>query len=383
MTKKEYMQALKEELEKIRFSEKAELLEDYENHFQAGIADGKSEEMIVEELGDIDELIAELRYYSLDNKESKKEEPVKKEQGIFGGISAAMENAFTTGDKEKAHKAPKHIDLELICADAVFRMSDGNNMKMEYKNDSKIWSKGKLIFTGHQDGDTFYAKEESCNRMGIAASCESKLIIGIPTECESIRVRGKSGDIVLQNIVGLEKFTAKTMSGDVHVHGGTVKELHCESMSGDVEVRNHAAEHLSCKSMSGDLNLEGTTYFRGEMESVSGDVHVDEIAKDSKVQLKSVSGDVQVVVRDACQGEVKTTSGDVRITIEKECTGFVLETKGMNSGKPFAGHGCGNVRIRSDVEIPYVNGAFCYGDRSAKLYAGTVSGDVLVKHYCD
>ena len=39
MTKKEYMETLKAELEKIHFSEKAELLEDYENHFQAGMAD--------------------------------------------------------------------------------------------------------------------------------------------------------------------------------------------------------------------------------------------------------------------------------------------------------------------------------------------------------
>lgn len=382
MTKKEYMSKLRAELEKIDFSEMAEIMEDYENHFQAGIADGKSEERIVEELGDIRELISELSEYATAEMKTGVEKKVVYETENMGGMPDFSADKYCAQVGDEPHKAPKHIVLDLICADVTFRMSEEDNMSMEYTNDTKAWSKGRMIFSGHQEGDTFYAEETNINKGGISVSCGSELIIWVPTGCKSVRINDKSGDIVLQNIVGLESFHGKTMSGDIRVLGGNVSELRCESMSGDVEIRNHASERLEAKSVSGDVSLEGTTYFRGEFESVSGDVNVDELSKNAVARMKSVSGDVNVVVRDASEGEMKTTSGDVHIVIEKECTGFELESKGLNMGAfGIKGPRGGNVRIRSNVDIPFVNGAYCYGDRSTKLYVSTVSGDVTVKHY--
>lgn len=383
MTKKEYMSELRHELERIKFSEMSEILEDYENHFQAAMADGKSEDMIIAELGDIRELVAELKDYAANDMQERKETSYATGEAECGGMPDFSADKYSAQVGEKTHKAPKHIVLDLICADVTFRMSEENNMSMEYKNDTKAWSRGRMMFYGHQEGDTFYAEEKNINKGGISVSCGSELFIWLPTGCETVRVSGKSGDVILQNVSGLKSFQGKSMSGDIQVLGGHITELHCESMSGDIEIRNHSGDRMEAKSMSGDVCLEGAAYLRGNFESVSGDVSVDELAKGAKATIKSVSGDVNAVVRDASEGEFKTTSGDVRIVIEKECTGFELESNGLNTSMPFGMKvpGCGDVRIRSNAEIPFVNGAYCYGDRSTKLYVSTVSGDVTVKHF--
>ena len=61
MNKQEYMYNLFEALRPFDEDVRNEIISDYEEHFADGLASGKTEEQIVEELGSIDELIAELK----------------------------------------------------------------------------------------------------------------------------------------------------------------------------------------------------------------------------------------------------------------------------------------------------------------------------------
>ena len=61
MNKQEYMYNLFEALRPFDEDVRNEIISDYEEHFADGLACGKTEEQIVEELGPIDELIAELK----------------------------------------------------------------------------------------------------------------------------------------------------------------------------------------------------------------------------------------------------------------------------------------------------------------------------------
>ncbi len=60
MTKQEYLGKLQETLAKVMPEMLQEVMEDYQNHFELGVKNGKSEEQLCEELGDIDEFITEL-----------------------------------------------------------------------------------------------------------------------------------------------------------------------------------------------------------------------------------------------------------------------------------------------------------------------------------
>ena len=97
MTKREYMQQLSRALEGYEQGFVQEILESYEEHFEAGLKSGRSEEEICRELGDIEELLREMG----DEVEFKKEErPLPKpvtaiEPVQYSGISKVQLNLFS------------------------------------------------------------------------------------------------------------------------------------------------------------------------------------------------------------------------------------------------------------------------------------------------
>lgn len=80
MNKVEYLSALKEALKDTDESIMEEIVSDYEEHFQFGMENGKSEEQICEDLGAIDDLIEEIKeVYNTDNTNDKKESDDQKD----------------------------------------------------------------------------------------------------------------------------------------------------------------------------------------------------------------------------------------------------------------------------------------------------------------
>ncbi len=76
MNKIEYLNALKAALKDTEESVMEEIISDYEEHFQVGMERGKSEEQICEELGSIDDLVAEIKevYHGERSKQEKEDE---------------------------------------------------------------------------------------------------------------------------------------------------------------------------------------------------------------------------------------------------------------------------------------------------------------------
>ena len=60
MNKAEYMEALRERLQYYNKALETEILEDYEQHFAEGLAEGRSEEEIIAELGNIEDMLQEF-----------------------------------------------------------------------------------------------------------------------------------------------------------------------------------------------------------------------------------------------------------------------------------------------------------------------------------
>ncbi|MDE7224277.1 MAG: DUF1700 domain-containing protein, partial [Acetatifactor sp.] len=60
MTKTEYMKTLQEKLQRYNIAVEREILEDYEQHFAEGLAQGHTEEEIITELGNIEDMLQEF-----------------------------------------------------------------------------------------------------------------------------------------------------------------------------------------------------------------------------------------------------------------------------------------------------------------------------------
>ena len=106
------------------------------------------------------------------------------------------------------------------------------------------------------------------------------------------RIRTASGDLQLDRIEG--SLEAKTASGDVRV----------ERVEGRATVNTVSGDVLVDEALSGlDLN------------TVSGDVHAGEITGD--LTVKSVSGDHRIRAAGPGQIDLKAVSGDVQVSVRR------------------------------------------------------------------
>jgi Toastrack DUF4097 len=179
----------------------------------------------------------------------------------------------------------------------------------------------------------------------------------------SLSVRDIKGDVSLESVSGMVRVAnggrvsvAKSLSGDVEVtetdmDGG----LEASTASGSIVLRRVKARSLDVGSISGSVVLDDVQCPRVEAQTISGDVRFGGVvSKNSRYDLKSHSGNVQVWVAGGSGFELDATSfsGSVR------------------SEFPMAGD-AGNPR-RSNA----LRGV--YGDGSAVLDLTTFSGSIVV-----
>ncbi|MFA8437759.1 HAAS signaling domain-containing protein [Pueribacillus sp. YX66] len=90
MTKAEFLQALERELQKLKDYEREEILYDFEEHFAAGLAEGKREDEIASDLGDpkiiAKELLVDYRVTQAETEKSVK--------NIFQAMIATISLSF-------------------------------------------------------------------------------------------------------------------------------------------------------------------------------------------------------------------------------------------------------------------------------------------------
>jgi DUF4097 and DUF4098 domain-containing protein YvlB len=136
----------------------------------------------------------------------------------------------------------------------------------------------------------------------------------------ALEAKGASGDVHVERVGG--RATVSTVSGDVHV-GEALAGLDVNSVSGDVHTGEITGD-LTVKSVSGDHRIRAAGPGQIDLKAVSGDVQVA-IRRGLRVRLdvNSVSGSIgsELDVGDAPTGgdrpeaalRVRTVSGDVKI----------------------------------------------------------------------
>ena len=125
-------------------------------------------------------------------------------------------------------------------------------------------------------------------------------------------VKSASGDVRVDEVDGI--CGTSSASGDIRI-GSAHGPVEVGTTSGDVEI-GRAASGLRAHLTSGDLRaseVEGGA----DVNTVSGDIVLESVGPGS-IRLRSVSGDVEVGVRQGCDVwmDVKTMSGDTSSDLE-------------------------------------------------------------------
>lgn len=433
MTRAEYLNKLQEQLEKFGNELQQEIMEDYNQHFAEGEAEGRTDEEIIEELGNIEDMIRELRYTEVEAQpEEGSEAAAQAEAGQgYGEAGNAGQSAQSAGQSvegtaqdgeaagveqpsipnDKASTGDfKGVVLKAGVADIVLVQSEDDAVHVDYRNDGTEEDKQKYEFYQYEKDGVFYAgvrKNKSYNdgkqrsfsfgpttitfRNSFNINIGSRntdivLIARVPEKIPEVRMETSSGNIEVSKLA-VTKVKGVTASGDVTVSESVMEKLEVTTASGDIIVNGVTVEKQDLTTASGDIQMKGVKSCKTSFVTASGDVSCKEMTSE-KIHVKTASGDIDLKA-DAGQYHMVTVSGDIdlytvmvpeKVEANTVSGDIELELTAVEGAEVKVSSRSGDISIdQKGSRITGKSGSvYTFGDGACKVSAGTVSGDVAI-----
>lgn len=365
MTKSEYMEILKERLGRFSQELQDEILEDYHRHFAEGEKQGRSEEEIIRELGNIEEMIQELAEMDSDT-------------GQDAGIEQGTEEQTESADEEQSYSYDcgyRAVELEGSVADIVLEPSDDGRIYVDYKNNMSVKYRKLYRFYQREENGVFYA--------GVKVTNTQRKIsfLGRTVTVSGSLFNSKYSSVLLSVKVpaGLPGLVLHTTSGDVQISGIKVGCLKGKTKSGNIEMEQTASEKLELSVLSGDLVLENVQARDVKMTTTSGDVRINTL-KAEKLYAMTASGDIEMEgYTEVKEGELVTSSGDIdaeegHVTDTLSCTTISGDIEVKSGGRYLQ---CSSTS--GDIEAVFTGPIYKEADTNGMrriLQCNTTSGDI-------
>lgn len=182
---------------------------------------------------------------------------------------------------------------------------------------------------------------------------------GARTTIEVVLPKGRSNygsaDLVI-NVPRNSSLETKTVSADQ-----TIKDVRgaqrLQSVSGMIQTELWN-EDLQLRNISGDIAVRGNNG-KGTLRvnTVSGDVRLDDIG--SEMDLTTVTGDMQVRVKELSNARIKTTNGDLELRAGSMTRDVRIEAESINGDLRFRFRGA----LDAEFDIQTFNGEIdnCFG----------------------
>ncbi len=432
MNKEQYMGELKSKLAGFDEELVNEIISDYEEHFSLGYAQGKSDEEIIEKLGDINDLVKEISesYERVNSGERKNnfeykanidfdlsslnklgEQINKATANITKQVSDMVNNelnkAFgpaeddgTTWDERlsskvsdfftdlynQATKEPD-VDFHSFDKDDAEEEQSGFEQEQEFEEDH---IKHVIVrnFCGEvkvNKGDRRFHANYSCEgslkqELGYHMDFNFNGDTAILTLKQSDFMRHSSFhsnpnlylDIELNGVDSLA--FENCISSDIEINEVELKKLSCELTSGELALTDVNSDELIFFSNSGNLlvnNYEGNAV---DVKSTSGDIQFSE-ANIHAMRVASVSGDITVDDGSIERLGAVSTSGDISVN-GNNLIQFAAETVSGDVDATLARNGEGRVKTTSgDIHLALDNQS-----EGFKVKLKTLSGDVDINY---
>ena len=232
-----------------------DILGDYENHFKEGIENGKSEEEICEELGNVEE----IRQAFLDENPAAMTINVNSNSDTVG--NSDIYNRFYPGIQR--------VNAQLTDADIEIKKSSTNDVELSVTGGlaDDMEALKETLRVSASVGTLSIQQEK---KAGISVSYAASRLFGL-------KVGKYSARIVIHIAVPeqFEKIEVKSISGDIKANNSNAKTLLIHTGSGDVGVEDCQADELFASSISGDVNVIACKADKMDIVSVSGDIKVE------------------------------------------------------------------------------------------------------------
>ena len=399
MTKLEYMKKLQEKLEKFGKELQEEILEDYRQHFAEGENEGKSEEEIIDELGNIEEMIREL---------SEEDLPEGFAQLDPGGRAENAGQVTETGEEEEEQDVKdtdlkksfsysayyKGIVLEGKAANVFVSRSEDNRIHVDYEVKG-VSNQLNYEYYQHEEDGIFYAGVKRRKGARDEGDSEEKMVkvtlfghtIISYGNISNFSGGGQNITLTVRIPKGVPKLTVKVGSGNVSVSGVELEAFEGSSGSGNVALDEVVADRMKAHSGSGNIKVSHTEFISGSLDTGSGNVKA-EMIKGRDLKCGTGSGNVKV---DAAVAEyhLSTGSGSIKLRavgaseLADMSTGsgsIRLELEGAKGMEAAVRSGSGSIYIDWDGQESQKvkNGTYAYGNSACKVKASSGSGSIKI-----
>lgn len=367
MTRTEYINKLREQLQCFSADMREEILEDYSRHFDEGLANGKSEDEIIAELGSIEDMVEEL-------KQNQPEDTVSPQNQC---------NSFDAGYRT--------IQLEGGPANIFVQLSEDNRIHIHYENNGNEALQQKYRFYQYEKDGNLYAGVQDTGLEMQNKETKRFRLFGIPFFSFD-SAPNPSGNITLT--VKLPKETpsliVKNGSGNVQITGLSFRTLHTVTGSGDTKLNHVICEQLDCRTGSGNISFADILFADAKMHTGSGNISGSSTDGKPAGTLSGQTGSGNIRIHSAFGNcYLQTGSGNISYHSPHSLQDAALQTGSGNISvmanqteglEATVKSGSGNIRIcwKEDTPCTVKNGTFTFGNGETKIRTNTGSGNVEI-----
>lgn len=371
MTRAEYMEKLAQGLKDYDEDFALDIIGDYRRHFDEAAADGRSEESVCEELGNVDDFLRDIPE-EFKKKDSEQQERGSQENsdftddfgkladdfGKFVNEAGKMAGKAGKAAGKAAMKAAKSADsaiskLSEVIADKINEAvnkqdEDSDDFDEEQKFDDDFSVNGE---SGENNFEQTKEEKESSTSEGAESDdygmnplivCSYTGITALKMSVVEPNVELNQGDTQAVTITMSRPLTKKekmSMSPVVTVEDGVLK-FKQENKNRVFSFINTASnepliyyvtvpaefEKINIATVSGYINVQSDIVTEScKLSTVSGSVKVENGIHADKLKISAVSGSIKVSAPlDAKKQELSTVSGSVKAVIEGD--NFSAET---------------------------------------------------------
>lgn len=416
MNKVEYLDALKEALKDTDKEIMEEILADYEEHFQVGLENGKTEEQICEDLGSIEDLVKEIKevYTSQSTTEDEKETRKNKIFGewnfSFDNINSENINKTINSALNTASEALKNIDVAEL-GRSVKKTVDQAASTLNSFADDYIKNQGNPFDSARRHAEGFKENvSKSFDDTEVEKEDKGEKHVSFNTEGETefekpkVNLDEKKEDTVPESTEEKEEDDSEAakqihlsidgICADVNIKKSENGKLNISYENNGTERQKQMYEFYSYKEgntvyagirkvgkavfffnfavNSIVINVELPDYMGNvNVKTASGDIKVNQVQAD-RIVLSTASGDVLASEIRATDFKVKTSSGDA-------------EVNDVNAIQLYVGTSSGDIKA-TDLEAKNMSIKSTSGDietssiKSEIIDLNTMSGDVNMLH---
>jgi DUF4097 and DUF4098 domain-containing protein YvlB len=408
MNKAEYLNALKEALKNTDHDVMEEIVSDYEEHFQVGIENGKSEEQICEDLGSIEDLVKEIKeVYNTEGKEKKKETNDKSSKDKNTNDNQTDSKNKKYGDWHfnidmDSEKIGNVINSALDTAGEAISNIDvveiGNTIKNTLDQAASSLNNFADSYLKNQSTNPFDSKRRN------AEGCQENVTKSYETAGNDKNEETASNEPIK---------TAEEQSGDksevnteqdaaANTQSEETKELNLDidGLCADIKVIKSANDKLNIsyenngnerqkmmydfysykegKTVYAGVRRIGKSVFFFNLKENAIKINIELPENMSNVNIKTTSGEISISGIKADQIITETANGDVSINgvyttdFRIKCSSGDISIYDVNSIKLIASTLSGNVKVKN-IEAKDLSLKSSSGD----VEAGNITADII------